>query len=177
MTGQPGEQSQKQGMDQVDGIGIVPKERKDFVYDMRYRAALPPVQAEQHRRQGIDHTDRAELMNGEYCRQGIVAFIVHDAIISGEHACCGKALEEIDHKSMTFEPVADGGEMFCCKRAEQEDEQIMKDDIVQAVCESVLQNRAGEMKIPDIAGIKVEYHVGKKENRKGQSRFFVHPAQ
>ncbi len=174
---QMGEQCQKQGMDQIDGIGVIAQERKDFIHRTRHGTALPPVQAEQHRRQSINHSYRTELVDGKHGRQGIIALIVHDAVISGQHACCGKPLEEIDQKSVIFKPVADGGKVFCRKSAEQEDEQIMKDDVIEAVIEGILQNRAGKMKIPDITGIEVKYHVGEKENGKGQGRFLIHPAQ
>lgn len=33
-----------------------------------YRSAFPPVEEEEHRRQGIYHADGAELVNGEDCR-------------------------------------------------------------------------------------------------------------
>ena len=32
---------------------------------VRYRPAFPPVEEEEHRRQGINHADGAELVNGE----------------------------------------------------------------------------------------------------------------
>ena len=55
-------------MDQVDGVRVVAQEGEDFVYPLRYRPTFPPVEEEEHRRQGIGHADRAELMAGEDCR-------------------------------------------------------------------------------------------------------------
>ena len=68
----------------------------------------------------------------------------HDAVIGHEHACCRQSLKAIDQKTVPGQPVARCLEVFSCKGAEEEDEEIVQDDVVQA--ESKCRNGLAEWK-------------------------------
>ena len=89
---------------------------------MRYRPAFPPVEEEEHRRQGINDADGAELVNGEDRRSGVIAEVMHDAVVGGQHARRRSDLKEIDHRAVPFEPGRDRRKVFRRKGAEHEDE-------------------------------------------------------
>ena len=169
--------TEKDGMDQVDGIRVVTQEGEDLVDPLRDRPAFPPVEEEEHRRQGIGHADRAELMDSEDCRQGVVAQVVHDAVVGGQHTRCRRCLEDVDQRAVAFQPVRHGCEVFGRKGTEHEDEQVVQDDVVQAEVEGVLDEGIVGMDRPDVAGIEVEDHVGEKEDSKREPRRLVHEAQ
>ncbi|SCJ01415.1 Uncharacterised protein [uncultured Ruminococcus sp.] len=136
--------------------------------------AFEPVQEEDDRRDRIDHADRAELMDRKDGGQDVVMEVIHDAVVGGQHACRSGKLQDIDEDSASADPVYGLLEMLGYKGAEHENEQVMEDDVVQPVYEGVVQERRVCRRRPDIAGIKIEDDVGRKQQRKRRERRLFH---
>ena len=96
MSGQPRAGTEKDGMNEVDGIGVIAKQGEKPVHPAGYGTAFPPVQQKEHRGQGVQHANRTELVNRKDGRQGIILQIVHDAPVGGQHAQRRQRLKDVD---------------------------------------------------------------------------------
>jgi hypothetical protein len=83
---------------------------------------------------------------------------MHDARIGTQHGEYGRSLKEIEEDRMVFHPCYNGRKMFCCKGAEEKDENIMKDKIIQSVDKEIVPQR-GRRGNPNIRRIIVENDI------------------
>lgn len=125
-------------MNQVDRVRVITEKRENPMCRRGDGAALPEPEEKKQCRYGINHAAGTELMDCEYGGQRIVAENGHDAAVGCQHRCRGDQLEGDDELAVPAEPSRYDFEMLCRIGAEHEDEEIVKNHVIQTISKGVL---------------------------------------
>lgn len=96
MRGQPCADAEKNGMNEINRVGVIAKHREKPVHPAGNGTAFPPVKQKEHSGQSIQHANRTELMNRKDSRQRVILQIVHDTPIRCQHAQRRQGLKDVD---------------------------------------------------------------------------------